>query len=71
MTGNVTQLVIELTDSLRGDPAALGRCKVLVWPVLAFAAGCILGAYAYMSFGFTGLLVPCVVLVFMAAATKD
>ena len=71
MTGNVTQLVIELTDSLRGDPAALGRCKVLVWPVLAFAAGCILGAYAYMSFGFSGLLVPCVVLVLMAAATKD
>jgi len=71
MTGNVTQLVIELTDSLRGDPAAMGRCKVLVWPVIAFAAGCILGAYAYIAFGFYGLLLPCVVMVFMAAATRD
>jgi len=71
MTGNVTQLVIELTDSLRGDPQAIGRCKVLVWPVVSFAAGCILGAYAYIGFGFAGLLVPCVVLALMAAATKD
>lgn len=71
MTGNVTQLVIELTDSLRGDPQAFGRCKTLTWPVLGFAAGCILGAVAYVAIGFSGLLVPIAMLVVMAAVTKD
>ena len=60
-----------IRDRLRGDPQAIGRCKVLVWPVVSFAAGCILGAYAYIGFGFAGLLVPCVVLACMAVATKD
>ncbi|KQQ40159.1 hypothetical protein ASF61_05080 [Duganella sp. Leaf126] len=71
MTGNVTQLVIELTDALRGDGAALIRCKALARPVLAFAVGCILGAYGYLAFGFSGLLLPCLVLVGMAVVTRD
>ncbi|NGZ86363.1 YoaK family protein [Duganella aceris] len=71
MTGNVTTLVIELVDSLRGDPDAIGRCKKLVWPVLAFGAGCISGALAFGVFGFFGLLLPCVLLVVLAAAAAD
>jgi uncharacterized membrane protein YoaK (UPF0700 family) len=71
MTGNVTTLVIELVDSMRGDPDAIGRCKKLVWPVLAFAAGCISGALAFGVFGFSGLLLPCVLLVALAVAAKD
>ncbi|MYM33542.1 DUF1275 domain-containing protein [Duganella sp. FT94W] len=71
MTGNVTTLVIEMVDSLRGDPEAIGRCKKLAWPVLAFAAGCMLGGVAFLYTGFHGLLLPCVLLVWLAFAAKD
>jgi uncharacterized membrane protein YoaK (UPF0700 family) len=71
MTGNVTTLVIEMVDSLRGDPAAIGRCKKLTWPVLAFAAGCMAGALAFVVVGFHGLLLPCVMLVGLVLATRD
>jgi uncharacterized membrane protein YoaK (UPF0700 family) len=71
MTGNVTTLVIEMVDSLRGDPEAIGRCKKLAWPVVAFGAGCMAGALAVVVVGFHGLLLPCVMLVWLAAATQD
>ncbi|NVM74303.1 uncharacterized membrane protein YoaK (UPF0700 family) [Duganella sp. SG902] len=71
MTGNVTTLVIELVDSLRGDKDAIGRCKKLTWPVLAFAAGCMCGGVAFVLAGFHGLLLPCAMLVWLAAAAKD
>jgi uncharacterized membrane protein YoaK (UPF0700 family) len=71
MTGNVTTLVIELVDSLRGDTEAIGRCKKLVWPVLAFGAGCISGALAFAVFGFAGLLLPCVLLAALVLAARD
>jgi len=71
MTGNVTTLVIELVDSLRGDTEAIGRCKKLVWPVLAFGAGCISGALAFAVFGFAGLLLPCVLLAALVLAAQD
>jgi len=62
MTGNVTQLVIELVDAARGESGALERCAKLLWPVLAFAAGCISGAFAFILAGFGGLLLPCAIL---------
>jgi uncharacterized membrane protein YoaK (UPF0700 family) len=71
MTGNVTTLVIELVDSLRGDPEAIGRCKKLTWPVLAFAAGCMSGGVAFVNVGFHGLLLPCAMLVWLAWSAKD
>lgn len=71
MTGNVTTLVIEAVDSMRGDPEAIGRCKKLTWPVVSFAAGCMLGGVAFVYTGFHGLLLPCVVLVWLAATAKD
>jgi uncharacterized membrane protein YoaK (UPF0700 family) len=71
MTGNTTGLVIELVDSMRGDPEAIGRCKKLTWPVLAFCIGCISGALAYGAFGFLGLLLPCVLLVWLVALAVD
>jgi len=71
MTGNVTTLVIELMDSLRGDPEAIGRCKKLTWPVLAFAAGCMSGGVGFVLAGFHGLLLPCVLLVWLAWSAKD
>ena len=71
MTGNVTGLVIELVDSLRGDPEAIGRCRKLTWPVLAFAVGCMSGGVAFVQFGFHGLLLPCVILVALAVTARD
>jgi uncharacterized membrane protein YoaK (UPF0700 family) len=63
--------VIELVDSLRGDPEAIGRCRKLTWPVLAFAAGCMSGGVAFVQFGFHGLLLPCVILLALALTAKD
>ncbi|NYE59570.1 uncharacterized membrane protein YoaK (UPF0700 family) [Duganella sp. 1224] len=71
MTGNVTGLVIELVDSLRGDPEAIGRCKKLTWPVVMFAAGCMSGGLAFVQFGFHGLLLPCAILLALAGTARD
>jgi uncharacterized membrane protein YoaK (UPF0700 family) len=71
MTGNVTQLVIDLVDSARGETEARGRFKKLILPVLAFGAGCISGALAYIAAGFNGLLLPCLLLLLLAVAAKD
>jgi uncharacterized membrane protein YoaK (UPF0700 family) len=71
MTGNVTQLVIDLVDTLRGDGEARGRLKKLFWPVLAFGTGCIGGALAYIAAGFNGLLLPCVILLGLAVSASD
>jgi uncharacterized membrane protein YoaK (UPF0700 family) len=58
MTGNVTQLVIDLVDVARGgaDEAIHRRCAKFLWPVLAFGVGAIGGAFAYIYAGFYGLL---------------
>ena len=60
MTGNVTQLVIDTVDRLRGaaDAATKARCAKFFWPVLAFALGCAAAAFAYLAFGFVALIVP-------------
>lgn len=71
MTGNVTQLVIELVDAARGDGGALERCRKLLWPVLAFAAGCISGAFAFVVSGFVGLLLPCALLLALVFSSTD
>ncbi|MYM86373.1 DUF1275 domain-containing protein [Rugamonas sp. FT82W] len=71
MTGNVTQLVIDLVDTLRGDADARARLKKLVWPVVAFAVGCISGALAFMQAGFNGLLLPCALLLWLACTAAD
>lgn len=64
MTGNVTQLVIDATDWLRGsaDAATKARCGKFFWPVLAFALGCAAAAFAYRAFGFVALIVPVAIL---------
>ena len=64
MTGNVTQLVIDTVDRLRGaaDAATRARCAKFFWPVLAFALGCAAAAFAYRAFGFVALIVPSAIL---------
>jgi uncharacterized membrane protein YoaK (UPF0700 family) len=64
MTGNVTQVVIDSVDYLRGarGPGIGTRCAKFVWPVLAFGIGCASAAFAWQAFGFIALCVPLVIL---------
>jgi uncharacterized membrane protein YoaK (UPF0700 family) len=64
MTGNVTQLVIDALDWMRGaaDAATRARCTKFFWPVLSFALGCAAAAFAYLAFGFVALVVPLAIL---------
>jgi uncharacterized membrane protein YoaK (UPF0700 family) len=60
MTGNVTQLVIDGVDCLRGvaDGTVGARLVKFIWPLLAFGGGAILAAFAYRALGFSALLLP-------------
>lgn len=64
MTGNVTQMVLDSVDVLRGvaDSGTSARCAKIFWPLLGFAAGCIAAAFAYMAYGFAALSVPLAIL---------
>jgi uncharacterized membrane protein YoaK (UPF0700 family) len=64
MTGNVTQLVIDMVDRLRGtaDAATRARSMKFLWLVLAFALGCGAAAFAYAAVGFAALAVPLAIL---------
>ena len=64
MTGNVTQLVIDGVDMLAGwsDPGTGARCVKFLWPLLAFAVGAVLAAFAYLSAGFVALSLPLLIL---------
>lgn len=72
MTGNVTQLVIDAVDLLRGagDTRVRERSARLVGPIAAFAAGAIAGAFGYVHTGFAALLVPMALLSVAALAPK-
>jgi uncharacterized membrane protein YoaK (UPF0700 family) len=69
MTGNVTQLVIDLVDILRGaaDDNVRQRCVKFFWPVVAFGIGAISGAFAYKYLLFLALLLPAAILAWLAA----
>jgi uncharacterized membrane protein YoaK (UPF0700 family) len=69
MTGNVTQIVIDSVDCLRGaaDPGLGQRFAKFIWPLLAFAIGCVAAAFAFQAFGFVALTVPLVILVALIA----
>lgn len=72
MTGNVTQLVIDLVDLMSGAsaPGALERIYK-TWPaVIAFAVGAIGGGLGYRLTGFWSLLVPIAVLGATGMRTK-
>jgi uncharacterized membrane protein YoaK (UPF0700 family) len=64
MTGNVTQLVIDMVDRLRGaaDAATRARSSKFFWQIVAFALGCGAAAFAYAAFGFAALVVPVAIL---------
>jgi uncharacterized membrane protein YoaK (UPF0700 family) len=61
MTGNVTQIVIDLVDLARAGTAggeARGRLRKMVPAVAAFAVGALAGATGYVMYGFWCLIVP-------------
>lgn len=62
MTGNSTQVVIDLIDISRVDPElrakAISRLKLMLPSVLAFGVGAVAGAYGYVFLSFWCLLVP-------------
>jgi uncharacterized membrane protein YoaK (UPF0700 family) len=62
MTGNSTQVVIDLIDMRHVDPdlraKAVKRLRLMLPSVLAFAAGAVAGAYGYLFASFWCLLVP-------------
>jgi uncharacterized membrane protein YoaK (UPF0700 family) len=65
MTGNVTQVVIDTVDVLRGaaGPDVKDRLKRFIWPVVAFGAGALAGGVAYMGWSFLSLLLPLALLI--------
>lgn len=67
MTGNVTQLVIDATDWLRGaaDQNVKQRCLKILWPVVAFGIGAIVAAFGYLYMGFLALLLPIAILLYL------
>ncbi|KPC55408.1 YoaK family protein [Amantichitinum ursilacus] len=72
MTGNVTQLVIDVVDVLRCAASAEVKKRIshFFWPVVAFAGGAIGGAYAWMEFGFVGLVLPMAVLLALVGVDR-
>ncbi|GAA0766251.1 DUF1275 domain-containing protein [Ideonella azotifigens] len=60
MTGNVTQLVIDAVDLLRGasDAVLRERMRRFVGPILAFTVGAVGGGFGYLALGFASLLLP-------------
>lgn len=67
MTGNVTQLVIDATDWLRGaaDENVKQRCLKILWPVVAFGLGAVVAAFAYQFMQFYALIVPIGILLYL------
>jgi uncharacterized membrane protein YoaK (UPF0700 family) len=68
MTGNVTQIVIDLVDLVRSatDDGLPQRIAKFACPLLAFAAGAICGASFYQHASMWGLALPLVILASLA-----
>jgi uncharacterized membrane protein YoaK (UPF0700 family) len=73
MTGNVTQLVIDATDAAlgRAAPGTRERLKKLLWPVLAFGAGAVAGAAAFVQVGFLALVPAVLAVAWLAVVGID
>jgi len=69
MTGNVTQLILDVTDVLRGaaDAATRTRAAKFLRAIAGFACGAILGAFGYTHVGFAALALPLAILLVLIA----
>jgi len=70
MTGNVTQVIVDLVDFLCGerDPAIGERLIKFIWPIVAFGTGASSGAMAYVQWSFWALLLPLFILLMQLLA---
>jgi uncharacterized membrane protein YoaK (UPF0700 family) len=70
MTANITQLVLDVVNALRGrgpDRArSAHRARRQSMPIAAFSLGAIVAAYAYLAMGFWGSLPPIAALLVLA-----
>lgn len=73
MTGNVTQIVIDLVDLLRGaaEPGLHARLAKFLLPLAAFATGCIAAAFAFRWFGFAALALPLAILIALMLSDRS
>jgi uncharacterized membrane protein YoaK (UPF0700 family) len=73
MTGNVTQLVIDLVDLLRGaaDPAVRARLRKFVWPIVAFAAGAMCSGWLSLQVSLWALVLPVAILAILALTHRQ
>jgi uncharacterized membrane protein YoaK (UPF0700 family) len=71
MTTNITQVMLDVVTALRTSgperQRSVRRARRQVLPIAAFAVGAILAAYAYLAFGFWGLVPPVLALLVLAA----
>lgn len=67
MTGNVTQIVLDLIELMsgKGDAATKSRVFKSFWPIAAFATGALVAGFCYMQAGFWALLVPIGILLWL------
>ena len=68
MTGNSTQVVLDLVELTRGasaDPAARTRIGKMVPPLAAFIVGALAGGGGYVLAGFWALVVPILLILFL------
>ncbi|MFC4820671.1 YoaK family protein [Dokdonella ginsengisoli] len=72
MTGNVTQVTMDVVDLARGFDAAQARARLrrMGPPLLAFTAGAIAGGLGVMRFGFACLACPLVALAIVVAGYR-
>jgi uncharacterized membrane protein YoaK (UPF0700 family) len=72
MTGNTTQVMIDLVDRLKGlgDALSKGRLRKMLPAIASFAAGCALAALAYVVFGVWCFVLPPVIAAWSAVAVR-
>ena len=70
MTGNVTQIVLDVVDLLRGaaDDALRQRIGKFFWPIVGFGLGAIAGGLAVLRVSMLALLLPLAILSALAAS---
>lgn len=72
MTGNTTQVMIDLADRIKGlgDASSSGRLRKMLPAIASFAAGCALAALAYVVLGMWCFVLPPVIAVWSAVAVR-
>jgi uncharacterized membrane protein YoaK (UPF0700 family) len=72
MTGNVTQIVVDLVDiAVSGERTeARGRLRKMLPPVATFAAGALVGALSFGTVGYAALIAPLVTTALVLALNR-